>query len=77
MEDYYYIQRLTGDAETVLVEYGFIDNAKDAQKLQNNLNNYVEGAVKAIVEYAGYNYTPPTNASGNSYTVQRGNKIFM
>lgn len=77
MEDYYYIQRLTGDAETVLVEYGFIDNAKDAQKLQNNLNNYVEGAVKAIVEYAGYNYTPPTNVSGNSYTVQRGNKIFM
>ena len=49
-KDYYYIIRETGNAESVLVEYGFIDNTKDAYKLQNNLDNLVEGAVKAIAE---------------------------
>ena len=44
-QDYYFIQRLTGQTEPILVEYGFIDNANDAQKLRNNLVNYVEGAV--------------------------------
>ena len=76
MQDYYYIQRLTGDAETVLVEYGFIDNPRDAQKLQNNLEDYVEGAVRAIVNYAGYNYTPPVGSSTQYYTVQRGDSLW-
>ena len=34
--DYYYILRETGNVEPILVEYGFIDNAKDANKLKNN-----------------------------------------
>lgn len=76
MQDYYYIQRLTGDAETVLIEYGFIDNARDAQKLQNNLENYVEGAVRAIVNYAGYNYVPPTGSGTQYYTVQKGDSLW-
>ena len=79
MKDYYYIQRLTGDAETLLVEYGFIDNQADARKLQNNIEDYVEGALKAIVEYAGYEYKEPSSSDDNSdyYTVKRGDTIFM
>ena len=78
MKDYYYIQRLTGDAETLLVEYGFIDNQADARKLQNNIEEYVEGALKAIVEYAGYEYKEPSSGDDNDdyYTVKRGDSLW-
>ena len=36
-KDYYFIHRLTGKTEPLLVEYGFIDNRNDLNKLQNNL----------------------------------------
>ena len=38
-KDYYYILRETGNTEPILVEYGFIDNGKDANKLRNNLKD--------------------------------------
>ena len=79
-KDYYFIQRLTGDTESILLEYGFIDNQRDASKLRNNLLDYVEGAVKAITEYAGYTYTPPgvetpDISNNNYYIVQRGDNL--
>jgi len=74
--DYYYILRETGNTEPILIEYGFIDNEKDAQKLKNNLNKYVESAVKAIAEYAGYKYTLPNIQNTNIYTVQKGDTLY-
>lgn len=82
-KDYYYILRETGNTQPILVEYGFIDNTRDAQKLRNNLNDYVEGVVKAIADYTGYKYYPPgtsgDNSSGNAgetYTVQKGDTLY-
>lgn len=77
-KDYYYIIRETGNAESVLVEYGFIDNTKDAYKLQNNLDNLVEGAVKAIAEYLGVPYTKPGITVNNQdiYTVKKGDTLY-
>lgn len=75
-KDYYYILRETGNTEPLLVEYGFIDNPKDAKRLNDNLEKYVEGVVKAIANYAGYQYTPPTNTSQNYYIVQKGDTLF-
>ena len=80
-KDYYYIMRLTGRTEPILVEYGFIDNQRDANKLKSNLTNYVEGAVKAITEYAGYTYTPPLDGNnditeGEYYIVNRGDTLY-
>ncbi len=76
-KDYYFIQRLTGKTEPILVEYGFIDNKADANKLRNNLEDYVEGTVKAITNYAGYTYTPPnTSITGEYYTVQKGDSLW-
>lgn len=77
-KDYYYIIRETGNAESVLVEYGFIDNTKDAYKLQNNLDNLVEGAVKAIAEYLGVPYTKPgiTANDQDTYTVKKGDTLY-
>lgn len=75
--DYYYILRETGNTEPILVEYGFIDNINDSKKLKNNLNNYVEGVVKAITEYINYPYTPPgNNEVKDYYTVEKGDTLY-
>lgn len=76
-QDYYFIIRDTGNLESLLVEYGFIDNEKDAYKLQNNLTDYVEGVVKAIADYTGVSYTPPTtDIVEGYYTVKRGDTLY-
>lgn len=76
-KDYYYILRETGNVEPILVEYGFIDNAKDANKLRNNLEDYVEGVVKAIADYTGYKYTPPgIDNQTSTYTVKKGDTLY-
>ena len=74
--DYYYILRETNVTEPILVEYGFIDNINDSNRLKNNLNNYVEGVVKAITEYTGYSYTPPYNEVKDYYIVEKGDTLY-
>ena len=75
--DYYYIIRDTGNAESVLIEYGFIDNKNDANKLENNLTDFAEGVVKAIAEYLGVPYTPPGQYNTtNTYTVKKGDTLY-
>lgn len=74
-QDYYYIIRETKPLESILVEYGFIDNTNDANKLRNNLNTYVEAVVKAIAEYSNVPYTPP-GTSEDAYIVQRGDTLY-
>ena len=78
-KDYYYILRETGNTEPILVEYGFIDNGKDANKLRNNLKDYVEGVVKAIAEYTGYSYRPRDEEEEEAmdyYIVQKGDTLY-
>ncbi len=78
-KDYYFIHRLTGQTEPLLVEYGFIDNPNDLFKLQKNITTYGEAVVKAVADYAGVPYTPPvggTVPSGDTYTVQRGDSLY-
>ena len=76
-KDYYYILRESGNTEPVLIEYGFIDNQKDASKLKNNINNYGEGVVKAITEYIGFPYTPPNqDLSQDEYIVKKGDTLY-
>lgn len=77
-KDYYYIIRETEPAESILVEYGFIDNQKDLNKLQNNLTDYAEGVVKAIANYTNMPYTPPgqSSPSDNYYTVAKGDTLW-
>ena len=73
-KDYYYIIRETSPMQSLLVEYGFIDNAKDQVKLQNDLLSYVEAVVKAVTEYLGVKYTPPFEST--AYTVKRGDSLY-
>ena len=73
--DYYYILRESGiNTEPLLIEYGFIDNENDRNKLINNLNDYVEAVVKAIAEYTNTPYTPPTQEE--YYIVQKGDTLY-
>ena len=75
-KDYYYIIRETTPMQSVLVEYGFIDNANDRVKLQNDLLNYVDAVVRAIAEYAGVPYIPPEGSGNNFYTVVKGDSLW-
>ena len=78
-KDYYYILRETNVSEPLLIEYGFIDNMNDANKLRNNLNDYAEAVVKAVTEYAGYTYTLPgeiPNQNSEIYIVKRGDTLY-
>lgn len=73
-KDYYYILRETNTKEPVLIEYGFIDNPKDIIKLNNNLNDYVEGVVEAITTYLDEPYSPPIIET--EYIVKRGDTLW-
>lgn len=73
-KDYYYILRESGNTEPILVEYGFIDNSRDANKLKNYITDYAEGVVKAIADYIGYPYTLPGNQT--EYIVKRGDTLY-
>ena len=73
--DYYYILRESGqNTEPILIEYGFIDNVKDQNKLLNYLDNYAEAVVKAIAEYTNTPYLEPNTSE--QYTVQRGDTLY-
>lgn len=74
-KDYYYIIRETGNAESVLIEYGFIDNKEDAKNLVNNLDSLAEATVKALANYIGVDYTPP-NSNTNTYIVKKGDSLY-
>ena len=75
-KDYYYIHRLTGNTQPLLIEYGFIDNANDLKKLQNNLLDYGEAVVRAVANYIGVPYTPPEGSTSNVYVVQKGDSLY-
>lgn len=59
-KDYYFLHRET-KCETIIVEYGFIDDrtGNDVAELKTKYIDYVEGVVKAYCEYAGYKYVAP------------------
>ena len=73
-KDYYYILRETSNTEPILIEYGFIDNTKDASKLNNNLLDYVEGVVEALALYLGYPYD--TDVAKEEYVVEKGDTLY-
>ena len=59
--DYYFMNRMTGSTQTVIIEYGFIDNKQDhayyAKK--ENLVTAAEAVIKVICEKIGITYHKP------------------
>lgn len=73
-KDYYYIIRNTPNNQTVIVEYGFLDNVNDANRLKQNYKTYAEAVVKAVSEYIGINYVPL--GGSNYYVVKKGDTLW-
>lgn len=72
-KDYYFIHRNTGYTQPIIVEYGFLDNINDANKLKNNWQNYTEAVVKGIAEYTN---TPYDKGIDNYYIVKKGDTLY-
>lgn len=74
-KDYYFMQRNTGNTESITIEYGFLDSkGDDVSQLKNNWQNYAEAVVRAIVEYLNLNYVPI--AENKSYIVKKGDTLW-
>ena len=74
-KDYYFMQRNTGDTESVTIEYGFLDSkGDDVNQLKNNWQNYAEAVVRAIIEYLNLIYVPVVE--GSYYTVKSGDTLW-
>lgn len=75
-KDYYFIHRNTGNLEPLIVEYGFIDNIKDAEFLKENYEELAESVISAVANYIGVPYTPPNGLITNTYVVQKGDTLY-
>lgn len=78
-KDYNFLFRDTGVTEPVIVEYGFIDNASDINRVVNNYEKYAEAVVKAVTQYKGLPYTAPnleTSEGTILYTVKAGDSLW-
>lgn len=73
-KDYYFMHRNTGLTEPIIVEYGFVDNTRDAQKIKDNYQKYAEAVVKAVATYKGIPYDK--SSKSDTYTVQRGDTLW-
>lgn len=61
--DWYYMHRLTGRTETVIIEYGFMDHVEDFNyyNQEENFFKAAESVVKVICQYLGIAYKVPQN----------------
>ena len=76
-KDYYFIMRDTPNTESLIIEYGFIDNKRDADRIQNNYKEYVEAVIKAVMEYKGLKYVPPKEEQKSDvYIVKLGDTLW-
>ncbi len=69
--------RETPNTTALLIEYGFIDNANDVKRLEENILDYAEAVVRAVANYTGTPYVPPGGSSSqNTYTVKAGDSLY-
>lgn len=74
-KDYYFMQRNTGDTQSLTVEYGFLDSKKDdVNQLKNNYKNLAEAVVRAVTSYIGASYTPVSGE--DTYIVKGGDTLY-
>ena len=69
-----FLIRNTPNNQTIVINYGYVNNINDAAFLKNNLEPLGEAVVKAISNFAGVNYLPP-NLDGY-YIVQKGDSLW-
>ncbi len=72
-KDFYPIIRNTPNYKTVLIDYGYVDNVNDANKIRNNYKDYAEAVVRAIAMYTGVKYVP---VGTDYYVVEKGDTLY-
>ncbi len=70
-KDYYFMLRDTAPYESIIVEYGFLDNTKDAAKLKKNYERYAYATLEALLDYIGY-----SKDDLDYYTVKSGDTLY-
>lgn len=73
--DYYFIHRETGRTEPIIVEYGFINNQNDLNRLKNNYKKYVDAVVDAVIA-TKMGLDIPSTSGTNTYTVKSGDSLY-
>ncbi len=70
--DYYFMQRNTGNTEAITIEYGFLDSTKDdVNQLKNNWQQLTDAAIQGIIDYIG-----DIDIVENVYIVKRGDSLY-
>ena len=59
-----------------MIEYGFLDNPTDRNKLQRELLNYTEAVIRGIALYYGIPYTEPEDLTLDTYIVKKGDSLY-
>lgn len=72
--DFYPLIANTPNYETIMIEYGYVDNSTDAQRIKNNYLDYAEAVVRAIAVYTGNKYVPLPG--DNYYVVKKGDSLW-
>ena len=74
-KDYYNIQKDTGLIETIIVNYGNINNLNEATNIKNEWEDYAEAVVKSLANYTNVPYYKE-GESQEIYTVKKGDSLW-
>ena len=74
-KDYYNIQKDTGLIETIIVNYGNINNINEATNIKNEWEDYAEAVVKSLANYTNVPYYKE-GKSQEIYTVKKGDSLW-
>ena len=73
--DYYFMLRDTGNTESVIIEYGFLDSkGDDINQLKRDYEKYGEAVVRALLKYLNIEYIPVLES--NTYKVVSGDTLW-
>ena len=74
-KDYYNIQKDTGLIETIIVNYGNINNINEATNIKNEWEDYAEAVVKSLANYTNVPYYKE-GESQEIYTVKKEDSLW-
>ena len=63
-----------GNVETIIINYGYVNNDNDAKKLKNDYVDYAESIIKTLTTYLG---VPYFYNSTNEYIVKSGDSLYQ
>ena len=75
-KDAAFLLRNLDNATPIIIEYGFLDNPTDRNRIQRELLDYAEAAIRGIALYYGIPYTEPQDLVLDTYVVKKGDSLY-